>query len=174
MECKTWTVNYSSVRLYNVQTYGKENIKGHYKVILRISCFMINCSMGLESPYKRMLTGDLPILEKVGLDWAPLMQSQQIVTESLETSSIHTTYREAAATAEHTPTCLKLPQASLSRFYDASEMKFYCILPPPHQKPKGWGELGKENRTHQEEQADLSEVGNWLLQKQQESKVQKT
>jgi hypothetical protein len=65
---------------------------------------------------------------------------------------------------------MKLPLASLSRFYDASEMNFYCLLPSTQEKPRG----GKKNRTHQEEQADLSKAGELATPWGSWSKLQKT
>lgn len=101
---------------------------------------MINYTMEFECPYKRrntMVIRGMLILCKVGWDCAPVLQSQQAVTELLETCPKSHLPQSNCCHGRVHPTCLKLPQASLSEFYDASEMKFYCILPPPLEKPQG-------------------------------------
>lgn len=56
----------------------------------------------------------------------------------------------------------------LSSFYDASKMKFFLLSPPKPQR----GER-KTDPAERNQPAELSEVGNWLLQKAGR-KVQKT
>lgn len=163
-------MNYSSVRLHDIKTYSKEKFKNHQKDILRI----LTIPKSLSLLNKSLYTANGNRQSQRRWDWAvpsaAFPASSGRILGSLSKSI--PPCRGATATAEPTLTCLKLPQASLSEFYDTSEMKFYCLFPPNHEKPLERKE--KQNPPRGTSRPVQGGGENWLLHGAAESKLQKT